>query len=1036
MNLSGIAIRRPVFTTMVILFLMVLGVMGLSRIGTERFPDISFPVVVVNVAYPGASPSEVEQLVAKPIEDAVVSTNGLDRLRSYSREGLATIIMFFKLDIDSKQSAIEVQQKISQMRFKLPQDVKEPAISRFDVGATPVLTYTLSGGGRSLAETQKFAKDIVKPSLEQLDGVATVSIRGGADREIHVDLDRAKIEALRLSPLAIMNQLRAENLNVPAGRFEEGSKEISVRTVGEFRSVEDIRNTVVAVAPDGSNVRLADIGAVEDGVEEVRTLARVNGEAAVVFEVVKQSGTNTVAVADLVRERVAKIEKTFPAGFRTSLILDEAKYINENAHEVEIAIFFGGAMAILIILVFMLDLRSTLISAVALPTSVISTFLVMYLMKFSLNMMTLLALSLAIGLLIDDAVVVRENISKHLERGVDPKTAAERGTQEIALSVLATTLAIVAVFVPVAFMNGIVGQFFRQFGLTISAAVLMSLFVAFTLDPMLSSRYSKAHVPGAVDPWARVKAPFQSAFSGMESLYRRTLRWAISHKVAIVLLAFGSCAGSCATVPVMGVDFVNQEDRSQFVVEIEFPAGTKLEETSRATLETERALLRDKRIQTVFSTLGPSGDVNKASWRVLTVPKTARNVGINVLKELARQELTHIPGAQIHITDPPFIEGGAAPQPIMVLVRGGTYDELEPLARKFEASMRAVPGMTDIELKYSPGAPELRVSVDRGRAARLGVPVSQVALALRASIEGDEASKLRDGKDEIPIRVRLGKRDRQDSGDVLHMTIGTSQGLVAIGDVAQVSRGEGPSVIEREGRLRQITITASPKGRSLADIQKELVDSFGKIKMPPGSTWHFDGQIKDMNESNANFLIAIGLAIVFIYIVLASQFESFVHPFTIMLTLPLAFVGALVGLFLAGNSLAMGSIIGIILLMGLVTKNAILLVDRAIVRVREYGDTPEHAIAEAGPERLRPILMTSAAMILGMLPTAISNGEGSEFRAPMAIAVIGGVVSSTLLSLVVIPVVYLLMERLIGRKKPAGVVPPPYRASAEPTPAE
>jgi hydrophobic/amphiphilic exporter-1 (mainly G- bacteria), HAE1 family len=850
-----------------------------------------------------------------------------------------------------------------------------------------------------------------------------VTVQGGAEREIKVQLDMAKIDGLHLAPLSILSQLKAQNLNVPAGHFDEGAREVSVRTIGEFKSVEDIRNAIVAAAPDGSNVRLRDVADVEDSYAESRTKIRVNGEPAVTFSVIKQSGSNTVGVSDAARERLAEIEKTFPTGLRTSLIVEEAKYIHENAHEVEIAIFFGGGMAILVILLFMLDLRSTLISAVALPTSVISTFFVMWLFKFTFNMMTLLALSLAIGLLIDDAVVVRENISKHLERGVEPRKAAEEGTKEIALSVFATTLTIIAVFVPVAFMNGMVGQFFKQFGITICAAVMMSLFVAFTLDPMLSSRFSKAHVPGAIDPYARVKAPFLAAFQGTENLYRRILHWAVRHKLAVVLLGFGSCAGGCGTVALSGSDFVNQEDRSQFVVNIEFPSGTRVEESARLTYEAERELVRDPRFKTVFSTVGVQGDVNKVQWRVLTLKKNERKEGINALKEVARNLLSKLPDAEVTVTDPPFVEGAIQDAVIMLQVRGNSYEELAPLAREFRKTMKAIPGIADVKMRYNAGAPELRVNVDREKAARAGVPVAGVALAVRTGIEGDEAGKLRQGKDEIPIKVRLMGSDRENADAVLRMTMWTPSGPVALSDLAQIDRGEGPSVIEREARERKILLTASPSGRSVGELATDMELAFGKIKLPPGASWHFDGQIKDMKASNTAFLYAALFALVLIYIVLAAQFESLIHPITIMVSLPLAFVGACFALFAANISLAMGSIIGMILLMGLVTKNAILLVDRAIVRVRENGEDPMQAIQEAGPERLRPILMTSAAMILGMLPTALSNGEGSEFRAPMAISVIGGVISSTMLSLIVVPVFYLLIERLRGNTKRAAVAP-------------
>ena len=1018
MNLSAIAIKRPVFTVMVTLALMVFGFLGLSRLGTDLFPDVSFPVVAVNIAYPGASPSEVETLVSRPIEDSVVSLNGIDRIKTFSREGMSSTVIIFKLGVDIEEAATQVRERVAQARFKLPQEVKEPAVNRFDVGAAPVLTYTLSGQGRTLSETQKFAKDVIKPALEQIDGVASVEVRGGAEREVHVELDLAKVDALHLSAPGIMSALKAENLTVPAGHYSEGTRDINVRTVGEFKNVEEIRNLIIATSPDGSSVRLGDVADVEDGFEELKTRIRSNGEASVAFDVVKQSGQNTVAVADAVKAKLATLEKTFPAGMQPALIIDQSKFIQENAHEVETAIVFGGAMAILIILVFMLDIRSTLISAVALPTSVIATFFVMYLLHFTLNMMTLLGLSLAIGLLIDDAVVVRENITKHLERGEDPYTAALEGTKEISLSVFATTLTVVCVFVPVAFMSGIVGQFFRQFGLTIVAAVLMSLFVAFTLDPMLSSRFSKAHVPGRRDPFMPIKRPFLWAFATIDALYRATLGWALGRKRNMALVgaaAVFSLWGMGRIAGLMGNEFVNAEDRGQFVVDIELPAGTSLDHTWDQIGPIEAKVLEDKDFITVFSTVGPNGDTNKAKWRVLTKPKSQRKVTLTELEARVRTLLLTLPDTKVAISPPAFVEGAATEAPIMVQVRASTYEELEPLARQYEGALKAIPGVTDVQMQYSPGRPELRVSVDRDKAARAGVPVLQVASTLRASIEGDEAGKLRQGKDEIPIRVRLGKEDRRSIDDVLRMTIQTPHGPVALGDLATLDRGEGPNVIEREDRERQIVIWAFPLNRPLGEIVPEVTAAFGKIKAPPGASYHLDGQVRQMNDTNNSMGLAMGLAVIFIYIVLASQFESFIHPLTIMMTLPLAFVGAIVGLFLSGTTIAMGALIGIILLMGLVTKNAILLLDRALVRVRDKGETPLQAVLEAGPERLRPILMTSAAMILGMLPTATSNGEGSEFRAPMAIAVIGGVVSSTLLSLIVVPVFYLTIEGIKSR---------------------
>lgn len=1011
MNLSAIAIRRPVFTVMVTVALLVMGFMGFRRLGTDLFPDVSFPVVVVNIAYPGASPAEVETLVTKEIEDTVISLNGIDRVRSFSRESLSSVIVLFDLGVDVSEAATEVRERVAQIRHKLPDDILEPTISRFDISAAPIMTYTLRGK-RRLSDLRKFAEDIIKPALEQVDGVAAIEVRGGADREIQVNIDRARLDALNLDPTIVVQQLKAANLTVPGGRFDEGTQEVSVRTLGEFTDVDAIRDVIIAMAPDGSATRLRDVAQVEDGFAEVRTRVRANGDEAVSFDVIKQSGKNTIAVADGVEAKLLELRRNFPEDIEPALIIDQSRFIKDNVREVQTAIVFGGAMAILIVLVFMLDWRSTMISAVALPTSVIGTFFAMWALGYTLNMMTLLGLSLAIGLLIDDAIVVRENISKHIERGSDPFTASLEGTKEIALAVLATTLTIVAVFMPVAFVSGVVGQFFRQFGITISVAVMLSLFVAFTLDPMLSSRFSRPH--GHVDsPFiANIKRPFLKVFAVMDDTYRGLLEWALRHKAIVGLASIGSLVLTVFLAGLLGSDFMTAEDRGQFVVDIELPAGTSLEESDRVSKLAENALLEHPEMRTLYATVGPEEEANKILWRVVTSLKNEREIPLFDIKDAAREAvLVAAPEAVVTVTDPPFVEGAQTEAPIMINIRGASYDDIAPTAYAIEDILKRTSGLEDISVQYSPGRPELEVRIDRQKAADRGLAVAQVALAIRTATEGEEATHLRDGNDEIPIRVRLSREDRANMQELSRLTMLGPKGPVKLGDVANFTRGEGPQVIEREDRNRQIQIWASPRGRSLGEIMSDIEPKIAALELPPGITIAYDGEVRLMGETNENMGIALLLGIVFIYIVLASQYESFIHPFTIMLTLPLALVGAIFALFLLGHTMAMGAMIGIILLMGLVTKNAILLIDRAIVRVREDGETPFQAVLEAGPERLRPILMTSFAMGLGMLPTAIGQGEGSEFRAPMAIAVIGGVISSTLLSLIVVPVFYLTIEQ-------------------------
>jgi HAE1 family hydrophobic/amphiphilic exporter-1 len=1010
MNLSAIAIKRPVFTVMVTVAMLVLGLVGFQRLGSDLFPDVSFPAVAVTVPYPGASPAEVETLVAKPVEDAVIGINGIDRVRSFSREGSALVFVMFDLGVDVTDAATEVRERVSQVRYKLPAETEEPLISRFDVTASPILTYTVRGPG-SLAELREYTDDVIRPGLEQVDGVASVDIKGGSEREIRVMLDRPKLDALGVGLNQVVLRLRAENLNVPAGHYDEGTREVSVRTVGEFGNVEQIRQVIVATAADGSVVRLKDVAEVVDGFAEQRTLVRVNSTEAVTFEVRKQSGTNTVEVAHGVKAKLAELAKSFPKGTTAAALIDTSHFIELELESVEHHIVIGALMAVLVILVFMMDLRSTLISAVALPTSVIGTFFVMYVLGFTLNMMTLLALSLAIGLLIDDAVVVRENIFKHIERGKPPMQAALDGTKEVALSVFATTLTIIAVFLPVAFVEGMVGQFFRQFGITISAAVAISLFVAFTLDPMLSSRFTKAsHEKSHF--FDLLKRPFEWTFRQIEATYAAMLGWSVRHKLAVGGLAVGSMVFMGWVSSLMGSEFVNAEDRSQFVVEAELPAGTSLAETSRLALGAEKKLLENPEIHVLASTVGVDGEPNKVRFRVVTSKKDERTVKLETLKGVGRDAALTIPGARVTAADPPFVEGAATEAPIMINVRGNEFPEIEAAAATIEKILKATPGVADIQVRYSPGRPELEVELDRQRAADRGLSVADVALGLRTALEGDESGNLRRGGDEIPIRVRLSDDYRTDAAALANLTLQSKNGPVKLADVASFKRSEGPQVIERENRQRQITLWATPIGRPLGDVAQEFQPAIANAALGQGISVVYDGQLRLMNETNTNMALALLLGVVFIYIVLASQFESFVHPFTIMLTLPLALVGGVVGLFLTNNTMAMGALIGIVLLMGLVTKNAILLIDRAIVRVRDMGETPFVAILTAGPERLRPILMTSAAMVLGMLPTAVSSAEGSEFRAPMAIAVIGGVISSTLLSLIVVPVFYLAIENL------------------------
>jgi HAE1 family hydrophobic/amphiphilic exporter-1 len=1008
---------------MMSVMLMVLGGVGYTYLGVDLFPDVNFPVVVISTPYPGASPKEVETQVTQPIEDSVASISGVDKLRSYSREGFSTVVIEFKLETPIQEAAQDVRDRMGGVRSKLPRDILDPVINRLDPTAAPIMIYTFSGP-QPPQDLRHFADKTIKARLEQIAGVAGVIIDGGLEREIQLDFDPEKLESYGVSLQQLSQILNAENINVPAGRLESGANDVSLRTLGEFQSLSQIGQVAVS-SVNGTQVFVKDLLAkdpkyaeqepkVRDGFKESTSYIRVNKEPAVAIQVQKQAGTNTVDIADAVKKKIEKdLNPLLPNGSKLSLIIDQSEFILENTHEVNEAIVFGGAMAILIVFLFMLDWRSTVISAMALPTSVIATFFVMYLLGFTLNMMSLMALSLAIGLLIDDAVVVRENIFRHLEMGEDPATAASRGTSEIGLAVTATTLAVVAVFVPVAFMSGMVGQFFKQFGLTVAAAVLVSLFVAFTLDPMLSAHFVKQLDK---DRHHKLKkgwfsGPILWILDGMDSVYRVILGWSLRWRFIVILMALGAMFASGTFAGKLGGEFVPISDRGQFIMNVDFAPGTSLDETSRRMALVEERILQNKNFVTLFTTIGTSNEANRASIQFVAVPKHDRAETLTELKEFARAQAADIPDAKVDLADVGMVGGGGrGDAPIAIYIKGDDMNELSEIASRVEADLKSMSNISDVVNTYAGGRPERRLVFDRSKLSDLGLPLSQVALEVRAAADGVLSGKYRDGEDEFDIRVRLDPKLREGITLLDSLSFRTRSGkTVKLGELTTNDLGTGPSTIERLNRQRQITVTAYPKGESLGTVMPVVKERLTAYDMPSGYSFYFSGQAERMADSANSMIVALGLAILFVYIVLASQFESFVHPFTIMMSLPMAFIGAIFALYLGGKTLSMPAMIGIVFLMGLVTKNGILLVD-AINQARDQGMSRTDAILKAGPTRLRPILMTSMAMIVGMLPSALSTRAGSEFRSPMSLAVIGGVISSTLLTLLVVPVVYTLVD--------------------------
>lgn len=817
--------------------------------------------------------------------------------------------------------------------------------------------------------------------------------------------------------------------------MREGPLEISVRADAQLRSAEEARQLVVHRTAAGVPVLLGDIAEVVDGFKEQRLLVRADGREAVSIEVVRRSGANTLAVAEAAKKKMQRILPTMPDGFTARLLVDGSEMVVENAEEMETAIVFGGLMAIAVILLFLLDWRGTLISSLALPTSVIGTFALMYALGFSINIMTLIALSMAIGLLIDDSVVIREAITHRLEAGDDPFTAARRGAAEVGLAVMATTFTICAVFLPVAFMQGMVGQFFRQFGLTIAGAVLLSLFIALTLDPMLSARFSLSRRPG------QRRHPFVAALErlhgAVERAYARLLGVSLRHKPLTLLVAVVSFAASGLLAWGLGFEFIPAEDRGQFLVNLNLPAGTSLEETARRSLVAERQLLQLPEIVAVHATVGTNNQPRSVRYRVKTTPRQARRVSLGSIKDATRPVFAAIPQARFAISDLPFIEGTGDWPPIVMEIRGPDLDQLRRHAETIAGVLESIPGLIDVDIKDSPGLPEIALEVDRARAREHGLTASDIAIQSRIALQGEVAGQLLTGSEEdVDVRVSLAEDFRRAPERLGALQIYSAQGPVRLDDVATLQVRSTPAEITREGRQRAISVWAYNEGRALGKCVADIHAALDPIDWGAGYSLVYEGMQKEMADSNEDFALAIVLAFIFIFMVLASQFESLVHPFTIVLALPLAFVGALLALVVIGSPISITANIGLILLLGLSTKNGILLVDGALQRMRTEGLDATRAMLLAGPRRLRPILMTSSAMLLGMLPAVFFEGGGSEFRRPMAVAVLGGVISNTLLTLVIVPVVFVGLDRAgrLGRRLLTRIAPATATSDGPPPP--
>lgn len=1019
MNFVDLSIKRPTFITCVVIVMLAVGYWSMTKLGVDLFPNVTFPVVTVSTPYPGASPNEVETLVSKPIEDEISTISGIKRLTSVNKEGVSVVIAEFTLETDVKYAEQQVRDRASSAKRKLPTDVKESIIRRIDPGDQPVLILSFEA---DLPDQKLFelADEVIRPKLEQVNQVGLVEVIGGRKREIQVELDRAKLKSYEISATQVAARLAAAGENVPVGKVTGSAKETVFRSLGQFKSVKDIENTIVNFFGSDVPITIGDVGAVRDTVQDETSRAFVNGKKSLFIYVFRQSGSNTINVVKNVIKQLDKVNESMKdqAGKpKIVVVRDGSTWIQANVTDVEESIFIGIALAVLVVYFFLANGRSTFITALALPNSLIGAFILMAAAGFTINIMTLLALSLAVGLLIDDAIVVRENIFRHIEMGKDPMTAARVGTLEVQLAVIATTFTVLAVFGPVGFLSGVVGQFFKEFGLTICFAMLISLFDALTIAPMLSAYFAgQAHAVKKENLWTMTVGRAVQSFSRfqdwLEARYEVVLNYALRKPFTVLSMSFLVFLASCSTVVFVPKTFLPAQEGGEFTVSFDLLPGTSLEQTSKIGAEIDTLLRKHPEVEISAMTIGDrDGQANVGEVYVKLVKSKFRKLSTVQFKEVIRTELK--PFAQYNPAVKDFDPVGAGQRPFNMNIIGDDQKELEKYAYQVLEIAKKHPGLKDVDMNYRAGKPEFQIAIDKKRADKLGMSTVQAGMELRTQIEGSTPAKYRENAEEYDIRVRL-KADQRDLREGFDKTYvpNINYNLVRLKDVADAVEASGPSKINRQDRSRYIQIQADiAPGGGLGDVMNDLSQKMkDEVKLPANMRYAYVGQAENFQELGSSMLTAMTFGILFIFLILASLYESFVTPLTIMLALPLAICGSTVALAITGESLNLFSMIGMIMLLGVATKNSILLVDYANQLVLQ-GMNRSEAMIKSGKTRLRPILMTTMALIAGSLPVAIGLNEASKQRTSMGVAIIGGLISSTLLTLLVIPAAYSFIDR-------------------------
>lgn len=1020
---TKVSLKNPVFATMVMLAIVVLGLFSYQRLKVDQFPNIDFPVVVVTVDYPGASPEIVESEVTKKIEEGVNSIAGINALTSRSYEGTAVVIIEFQLHIDGRKAAEDVREKVATVRPLLRTEVKEPRVLRFDPASRAVWSLAVlpdEKSGRSAVELTTWAEQILKKRLENVRGVGAVNLVGATKREINIYLNPQALEAFGVTPDQVANAVRNENQDLPVGAIRSLAQERVVQIDARMERPEDFGKIIVA-RKNGAPVRLDQVARVNDGAQEVESLALYNGQRTLLLSVQKSQGENTIEVVDGLNAAVVELKNQLPPGVRLETIGDSARPIRVAVNNVRQTLIEGAILTVLIVFLFLNSWRSTVITGLTLPIALIGTFLFMNMFGFTINMITLMALSLCVGLLIDDAIVVRENIVRHVQMGKGAYAAAMDGTQEIGLAVLATTLSIVAVFMPIGFMGGIIGKFFHEFGITIVAAVMISMFVSFTLDPMLSSIWHDPSIHAHGQKTApvtfydktigRVTGWFDRATDALAEGYQHILRWSLVHKLATMVIALAVFVLSVVMVPLLGTEFVPKADFSETSLNFYTPVGSSLEATEAKARQVEGILREMPEVRYTLATINTGNAQGKmyASIYVRLVDRKDRSRSVDQMSDVLRERLKTVPG--ITVTHVGLLDAVGGQKQVEFSLQGPDLRELERLTKIVTEKIRDIPGLVDLDTSAKPDKPVIALDVKREVASDLGLSVAPMAASLRTLVAGTTVGNWRAPDDQTyDVNVRLAPEARTTPADLerlpfaLAATDGTTR-IVRLNQVASVTESTGANQINRRDLTREVAVNANVSQRSAGEVSNDIKKALETVTFPPGYRYQFGGSTKNMAESFGYAISALAMAIIFIYMILASQFKSFLQPLALMTSLPLTLIGVVLALLMFRSTLSMFSIIGVVMLMGLVTKNAILLVDFAIrareEHVNDQGQTVPglpraDALLLAARVRLRPILMTTLAMIFGMVPLAFALSEGSEQRAPMGQAVIGGVITSSL----------------------------------------